>query len=597
MLSGFRLAQVFRICTGVGPIRAEFRRQYRKGVGKWPVRRRAGRRSAERCSIMKKWIWIWAAAALVGCGRHLERVGSVDIVPEPSDIRVGEGVFSLTRRTEIRLSDGDSSLARAAGFFGELAGKSLGRPLAVVRGGGQESGTVCVALGDLPAEAYVLSVRSDRIDLTGGSPAGVFYGFQTLRQMLPESALRGEKARAIDLPVVEIRDEPRIGYRALLLDAGRHFFGPEEVKSVIDLMAMHKLNRLQWHLTEDQGWRIEIRKYPELTRRGAWRDRSDLRPAEDGRPEKDPQPYGGYYTQQQVREIVRYAADRFIEIVPEIEMPGHAMAALASYPWLGCLGEGYEVPSLWGVKEDVYCAGKDSTFVFLEDVLTEVTDLFPYGLVHIGGDECPKARWKECPRCQRRMRDEGLGSEEELQSYFVRRIERFLASRNRRMVGWDEIRQGGLSETAIVLSRKREQGLRSALENGNDVIMTPYLNCYFDYYQGSRETEPLAFGGFLPLRTAYDLDPFEGLNAEQSRRILGVQCNLWTEFVATLDHAEYMLLPRLAAFAERAWTGGEGNYPDFLRRLESFSRLYDAQGYEYRDFRPEADSLRASLGS
>lgn len=546
---------------------------------------------------MKKWIWIWAAAALVGCGRHLERVGSVDIVPEPSDVRVGEGVFSLTRRTEIRLSDGDSSLARAAGFFGELAGKSLGRPLAVVRGGGQESGAICVALGDLPAEAYVLSVRSDRIDLTGGSPAGVFYGFQTLRQMLPESALRGEKARAIDLPVVEIRDEPRIGYRALLLDAGRHFFGPEEVKSVIDLMAMHKLNRLQWHLTEDQGWRIEIRKYPELTRRGAWRDRSDLRPAEDGRPEKDPQPYGGYYTRQQVREIVRYAADRFIEIVPEIEMPGHAMAALASYPWLGCLGEGYEVPSLWGVKEDVYCAGKDSTFVFLEDVLTEVTDLFPYELVHIGGDECPKARWKECPRCQRRMRDEGLGSEEELQSYFVRRIERFLASRNRRMVGWDEIRQGGLSETAIVLSRKREQGLRSALENGNDVIMTPYLNCYFDYYQGSRETEPLAFGGFLPLRTAYDLDPFEGLNAEQSRRILGVQCNLWTEFVATLDHAEYMLLPRLAAFAERVWTGGEGNYPDFLRRLESFSRLYDAQGYEYRDFRSEADSLRASLGS
>lgn len=546
---------------------------------------------------MKKWIWIWAAAALVGCGRHLERVGSVDIVPEPSDVRVGEGVFSLTRRTEIRLPDGDSALVRTAELFGGLAGKSLGRPLAVVRGGGQESGAICVALGDLPAEAYVLSVRSDRIDLTGGSPAGVFYGFQTLRQLLPESALRGEEARAIDLPVVEIRDEPRIGYRALLLDVGRHFFGPEEVKSVIDLMAMHKLNRLQWHLTEDQGWRIEIRKYPELTRRGAWRDRSDLRPAEDGRPEKDPQPYGGYYTRQQVREIVRYAADRFIEIVPEIEMPGHAMAALASYPWLGCLGEGYEVPSLWGVKEDVYCAGKDSTFVFLEDVLTEVTDLFPYELVHIGGDECPKARWKECPRCQRRMRDEGLGSEEELQSYFVRRIERFLASRNRRMVGWDEIRQGGLSETAIVLSRKREQGLRSALENGNDVIMTPYLNCYFDYYQGSRETEPLAFGGFLPLRTAYDLDPFEGLNAEQSRRILGVQCNLWTEFVATLDHAEYMLLPRLAAFAERAWTGGEGNYPDFLRRLESLSRLYDAQGYEYRDFRSEADSLRASLGS
>ncbi|WP_282193865.1 MULTISPECIES: beta-N-acetylhexosaminidase [Alistipes] len=546
---------------------------------------------------MKKWIWIWAAAALVGCGRHLERVGSVDIVPEPSDVRVGEGVFSLTRRTEIRLPDGDSALVRTAELFGGLAGKSLGRPLAVVRGGGQGSGAICVALGDLPAEAYVLSVRPDRIDLTGGSPAGVFYGFQTLRQLLPESALRGEKARAIDLPVVEIRDEPRIGYRALLLDVGRHFFGPEEVKSVIDLMAMHKLNRLQWHLTEDQGWRIEIRKYPELTRRGAWRDRSDLRLAEDGRPEKDPQPYGGYYTRQQVREIVRYAADRFIEIVPEIEMPGHAMAALASYPWLGCLGEGYEVPSLWGVKEDVYCAGKDSTFVFLEDVLTEVTDLFPYELVHIGGDECPKARWKECPRCQRRMRDEGLGSEEELQSYFVRRIERFLASRNRRMVGWDEIRQGGLSETAIVLSRKREQGLRSALENGNDVIMTPYLNCYFDYYQGSRETEPLAFGGFLPLRTAYDLDPFEGLNAEQSRRILGVQCNLWTEFVATLDHAEYMLLPRLAAFAERAWTGGEGNYPDFLRRLESLSRLYDAQGYEYRDFRPEADSLRASLGS
>ena len=535
---------------------------------------------------MKKWIWIWAAAALVGCGRHLERVGSVDIVPEPSDVRVGEGVFSLTRRTEIRLSDGDSALVRTAELFGGLAGKSLGRPLAVVRGGGQESGAICVALGDLPAEAYVLSVRSDRIDLTGGSPAGVFYGFQTLRQMLPESALRGEKARAIDLPVVEIRDEPRIGYRALLLDVGRHFFGPEEVKSVIDLMAMHKLNRLQWHLPEDQGWRIEIRKYPELTRRGAWRDRSDLRPAEDGRPEKDPQPYGGYYTQQQVREIVRYAADRFIEIVPEIEMPGHGLAALTSYPWLGCTGGPYSVWTHWGISDDVYCAGKETTFEFVEEVLSEVLDLFPSKLIHIGGDECPKSRWKACPHCQRRIREEGLKDEYELQSYFIRRIERWMHTRGREIIGWDEILQGGVSKTAIIMSwNGKEPGIKAARQ-GNPVIMVPKWHCYFDYSQTSDPDryEPLGNPRYVPVRQVYRLEPCDQLALPDQKRIMGVQCNLWTEYIGDIGHAQHMVLPRMAALSEIGWACDRKDYNDFVRRVPALVRIYEAEGYRYAPY-------------
>ena len=525
-----------------------------------------------------------------GCGRHVPRIESVAVVPRPVALSQGEGAFRITPKTEIRLSPDDTALLREARTLASLFAESFGRPLPVVAG--DIDGTPAIRLhgADLPPEGYTLHIGTDGVDIGAGSPAGAFYAVQTLRQLLPSAVLEGERAAGTELPETEIRDEPRIGYRALLLDVGRHFFTTEEVKSVIDLMAMHKLNRLQWHLTEDQGWRIEIEKYPELTRKGAFRDRCDMRPAEEGRPEKDPQPYGGFYTQDEIRDIVRYAAERHIQIVPEIEMPGHAMAALASYPRLGCLGESYEVPSQWGVKEDVYCAGRDSTFLFLEDVLGEVIGLFPYEYVHIGGDECPKARWKACPDCQRRIRDEGLADEDALQSYFVKRIERFLSAHGRRLVGWDEIRQGGLSPSAVVLSRKREQGLRSALETGNDVIMTPYMNCYFDYYQGDPETEPLAFGGHLPLAAAYALDPYEGLSPEQTRQIVGVQCNLWGEFVSTLDHARYMLLPRLAAFTDRSWSGGEPDYPDFLRRLSSMLRLYDACGYEYRKL-TAADSL------
>lgn len=525
-----------------------------------------------------------------GCGKRIPKIESVAIVPRPVAVVQGEGTFLVTKNTEIRLSPDDTALLRTAHTLASLFAGSFGRPLPVVAGDIDDAPAIRMHEAPLPPEGYTLRIGTDGIDIAGGSPAGAFYAVQTLRQLLPPAVLDGERAASAELPETEIRDEPRIGYRALLLDVGRHFFTTEEVKSVIDLMAMHKLNRLQWHLTEDQGWRIEIGKYPELTRTGAFRDRCDMRPAEDGRPEKDPQPYGGFYTQDEIRDVVRYAAERHIEIEPEIEMPGHAMAALASYPRLGCLGEGYTVPSQWGVKEDVYCAGRDSTFLFLEDVLGEVIDLFPYEYIHIGGDECPKARWKACPDCQRRIREEGLADEDALQSYFVKRIEKFLNAHGRRLVGWDEIRQGGLSPSAVVLSRKREQGLRSALETGNDVIMTPYMNCYFDYYQGDPETEPLAFGGRLPLAEAYALDPYEGLTPEQMRQIVGVQCNLWGEFVSTLDHAQYMLLPRLAAFSDRSWSGGEPDYPDFLDRLSSMIRLYDACGYNYRRLTPE-DSL------
>ena len=341
--------------------------------------------------------------SLCSCGPRVARVESVDIVPRPVTVEASDGAFDLTRSTKICLLSDDTMLLRSADFFNGLLQPSLGRALKVETGACADSDAIRVELGDLAPEAYEISIRPEGVRIVGGSPAGVYYAFQTIRQLLPEPVLRGEKAGVVELPVVEIADQPYFAYRGGMLDVGRHFFSVDDVKEFIDILAMHKINRFHWHLTQDQGWRIEIKKYPELTRVGAFRDRCDLDPAAPN----DSVPYGGFYTQDEAREIVRYAADRFITVIPEIEMPGHAMAALAAYPSLGCLGEGYEVPSVWGVKEDVFCAGNDSTFRLLEDVLTEVIDLFPSEYIHIGGDECPKVRWKACPKCQKRIREDG----------------------------------------------------------------------------------------------------------------------------------------------------------------------------------------------
>jgi hexosaminidase len=456
----------------------------------------------------------------------------------------------------------------------------------VIKSTQPEAGAINVRLGGLQPEEYTLNIRPDGVDITGGSPAGVFYAFQTLRQLLPVAVARGEKAGVIELPVAEIADKPHFAHRGGMLDVCRHFFTADDVKTFIDILAMHKLNRFHWHLTDDQGWRIEIKQYPKLTEVGAFRDRCNLQAEADA--PKDSVPYGGFYTQD---EIVQYAAKRFITVIPEIEMPGHASAALASYPYLGCKGEGYVVPSTWGVKADVYCAGNDSTFRFIEGVLSEVVELFPSEYIHIGGDECPKINWQQCPACQQRIKTEKLKNENELQSYFMQRAEKFLAGKGRKIVGWDEILEGGISETATVMSWRGSAGGIEAAKKGNHVIMAPNSHCYLDYYQTDKiETEPKSIGGHLPIEKVYSLDPYEGLNADEQQYILGVQGNLWTEFISEFDHAEYMLLPRLAALAEVGWSYDNKDFDSFKKRETSLARLYDAYGYKYAKHMFPADS-------
>ena len=499
---------------------------------------------------MKKLLFFCGVAAVLcsSCGKRIARVESVDIVPQPVSVVASDGAFDLTKNTKICLLSDDSTLNYSVRLFNGLLDKSFGKPLPVIKSTQPEAGAINVRLGGLQPEEYTLNIRPDGVDITGGSPAGVFYAFQTLRQLLPVAVARGEKAGVIELPVAEIADKPHFAHRGGMLDVCRHFFTADDVKTFIDILAMHKLNRFHWHLTDDQGWRIEIKQYPKLTEVGAFRDRCNLQAEADA--PKDSVPYGGFYTQDEIRDIVQYAAKRFITVIPEIEMPGHASAALASYPYLGCKGEGYVVPSTWGVKADVYCAGNDSTFRFIEGVLSEVVELFPSEYIHIGGDECPKINWQQCPACQQRIKTEKLKNENELQSYFMQRAEKFLAGKGRKIVGWDEILEGGISETATVMSWRGSAGGIEAAKKGNHVIMAPNSHCYLDYYQTDKtETEPKSIGGHLPIEKVYSLDPYEGLNADEQQYILGVQGNLWTEFISEFDHAEYMLLPRLAADA------------------------------------------------
>jgi len=413
-------------------------------------------------------------------------------------------------------------------------------------------------------------------DVRGGSPKGVLYGLQSLRQLVIE----GEGT----VPAVTVKDKPYFGYRGAMLDVCRHFMPVEDVKAFIDILAMHKLNRFHFHLTDDQGWRIEIKKYPDLARKGSVRKETlvgNLRTST----EYDGIPYGGYYTQKQIREIVRYAAERHIEVIPEIEMPGHGLGALTAYPWLGCRGENYEVWTRWGISKDVFCAGKDSTFEFLQDVLAEVIELFPSKYIHIGGDECPKARWKECPLCQRRMKENGLKNEEELQSYFMQRIEKWLNDHGRNIIGWDEILQGGISKTATVMSWRGSKGGIAAAKAGNTVIMAPNTHCYLDYRQTQQqEFEPLGQVKYLPMRQVYALDPYEQLTPDERKYILGVQGNLWTEYIPDFRQVKHMLLPRLAAIAETGWAYDRKDFEDFSRRMRQFRKVYDRAGYNYATY-------------
>ena len=420
----------------------------------------------------------------------------------------------------------------------------------------------------LPAEWHSIHVAPDGITVTAPSEEGLFRGSRTLIQLLETGRETGS------LPCLSITDWPRFAWRGMHLDACRHFWSVEFTKKYIDLLARYKMNRFHWHLTDDQGWRIEIKKYPKLTEIGAHRAGSQVGPY--SRREYDSIPYGGFYTQEQIREVVEYAAVRHITVVPEIEMPGHALAALASYPELGCTGGPYEVQKGWGVFDDVFCAGSDSVFSFMENVLTEVVALFPGEIIHIGGDECPKERWKTCPKCQTRMKTKGLKDEHELQSYFIQRIEKFVNAKGRKVIGWDEILEGGLAPNAAVMSWRGTEGGVAAAKQKHNVVMSPGSHCYFDHYQGDPANEPLAIGGFTTVQKVYSYEPVPAeLNAEQARYILGAQGNVWTEYILTPEHVEYMAVPRVLALAEVLWTPKEKrDEKDFIRRLEEeFPRL------------------------
>ena len=407
-----------------------------------------------------------------------------------------------------------------------------------------------------------------------------------MKQMLPAGIYGSAPAKGKwVLPCVSIMDSPRFAYRGLLLDCCRHFFPVDEVKKVINLMSIHKMNRLHWHLTEDQGWRIEIKKYPRLTEVGAWRDGTQI----FRRRETDGTRYGGFYTQDELREVVAYAAERGITIIPEVDLPGHMIGALASYPELGCTGGPYEVMQYWGVHKDVLCVGKEETFTFLEDVLTEVMDIFPSEYINIGGDECPKVRWESCPLCQKRIKQlglkdkDGFKKEHYLQNYVTARIQKFINDHGRKIIGWDEILEGDLAEGATVMSWRGTKGGIKAVGKGFDVVMSPNTYCYIDYYQSKeRDKEPYRIGKYLPLEKVYGYEPMEGMPEDGEDHILGVQCNLWTEFIKTGDDLEYQLLPRMSALSEVGWIPkGTKDFERFRASLDHMKDIYEQLGFTY----------------
>lgn len=531
-------------------------------------------------------------------------------------MQIGTGTFRLDRLTRIMLSDPNSTELRA---LVELLAAPLrvasGLPLPVSPHPADEHTPDAISLRLTPGaasvepESYRLVVTQQGAMLSSPTATGLFWGLQTVRQLLPpELERRKDSATPVrwTIPALEIEDAPRFPYRGLLLDVARWFYPPEFIKKVIDLLALYKLNTLQLHLTDDQGWRLEIKKYPLLTRVGAWRKETILGQHFDPYV-GDGKPHGGFYTQEQMRDIISYAEARHITIVPEIEMPGHAGAALAAYPELACTTGPFEVSPVWGVHQDIFCPS-EQTFGFLEDVLVEVMQLFPSRYIHIGGDEVPKDQWKKSPMAQAVIRREGLADEEELQSYFLRRIERFLRARGRWLIGWDEILEGGLPPAATVMSWRGVAGGVAAARQGHDVIMSPSDHTYFDYYQGDPAAEPLAIGGFLPLDTVYAFEvvPKE-LTPSEAAHVIGAQASVWTEYIPTPAQAEYMTLPRLLALSEVLWSPKQArSWGHFVARLPAHFARLDALGAEYRvpepgglgwDRRVLEDRVRLTIGS
>ncbi|MDR0894509.1 MAG: family 20 glycosylhydrolase [Prevotellaceae bacterium] len=535
---------------------------------------------------MKKLFPPLAALLLLSCSNP-EKHASYDVVPLPNDVQLtSEAPFRLTTHTVVAYPEGNEVLEKDAAFLSEYIAQSMGGSATQPYTDPQKP-EKAIVLAINPtiahAEGYVLTVTPNRITIEGQTPAGVFYGIQTLRKSLPAVAQGAD----VLMPTAIIRDEPRFAYRGMMLDVCRHIFPLSFVKQYIDLLALHNMNTFHWHLSDDQGWRIEIKKYPRLTEVGAMRKHTVIG---KNTGVYDNTPYGGFFTQEEAKEIVRYAAERHITVIPEIDMPGHMLAAMTAYPELGCTGGPYEVAGTWGIFDDVLCLGNPKTIEFLEGVMDEITEIFPSKLIHIGGDEAPRTRWKTCPKCQAFIKSHGLKAdkhhtaEDRLQSYCMTTIENYLTTKGRRIIGWDEILEGDVAPDATVMSWRGMDGGIEAANLGHDVIMAPNTYCYFDYYQSlDVKNEPFGIGGYVPLEKVYSLEPVPAsLPADKKKHILGAQANLWTEYIATPEHVEYMVLPRMAALSEVQWTQPEKKeYRSFAKRTMRLMELYQRDSLNY----------------
>jgi len=529
---------------------------------------------------------LMAGACLAGCAPENRNAA---IVPYPNDIVYGRGSYSVANRPLVVDERADERTRNALTEFASRLEMATGGSNPVVYSGEMPAKGIRFVIDETVAdEGYKLDIDRRGVEVRASGFAGFLYAVQSIKQLLPVEIYGTAPAAEAEwnLPCLSIDDAPRFAYRGLHLDVSRHFFPVEEVKRYIDMMAVHKLNRLHWHLTDDQGWRVEIKRYPELTEKGSVRKQTVIRKEWDN---YDGVPYGGYYTQEQIRDVVKYASDRGITIIPEIDLPGHMMAALATYPELGCTGGPYDVWQRWGISEEVLCAGNDKIFEFLEGVFEEIVELFPSEYVHIGGDECPKVRWHECPKCQARIRELGFkddgkySAEHYLQCYVMTRISKFLNGKGRRIIGWDEILEGEVAPDATVMSWRGNEGGIEAAKLGHDVIMVPTQYFYFDYLQSQDvDREPFGIGGYVPVEKVYSYEPpYEELTPEQQKHIIGIQANMWTEYIADADHLEYMLLPRLAALSEVQWCRPEVR--DWERFIGTFrmDRIYSAMGYNF----------------
>ena len=526
------------------------------------------------------------AMTLISCSGELQKA-DYQVIPLPKNIteNTTEKPFILSKNICITYPTSQAELAKEANFLSEFLNEILGYSLKVEASDSFKTGAINLSIDPtifLEKDSYKIIVNENNINIISSETSSAFFAVQTLRKSLPFDA----KGENIAMPAAEIYDHPRFGHRGMMLDVSRHIFDLDSIKEFIDVMALHNMNKFHIHLTDDQGWRIEIKKYPELTQIGAWRSGTKIGKSET----YDTIRHGGFYTQEELRDLVQYAADRHIDIIPEIDLPGHQLAALATYPELGCTGGPYEVWRQWGVSDDVICAGNEDAMRFLEDVLTEVMDIFPSEYIHIGGDECPKVRWEQCPKCQAKIKELGFKDDDHfkaeayLQSYVMTRMEKFVENHGRKVIGWDEILEGGLGPNVTVMSWRSIDGGKEGAKQHHDVIMTPCSHLYFDYYQtDNTDDEPLAIGGYIPVSRVYEFEPIPSdLTEEEAKHILGPQANLWVEYIKNMSTVFYRILPRMDALTEVQWVSPEQkDYDSFRKRAYKMVELYDTKGWNY----------------